>query len=204
MNPDGYQVRGGGAIAEKPHKEYLSGPEHKPPHVQGVATLHQQGAAPVPRLLNRDDELPFSEQRYLNIMRMFEVLHNGVAALVEQRAAEIPGIINEYAYNASATVLTSQFQSLAGVAYQPYSTLQPQTNDLEVIEAVVACVPSSQTGLVQLGNITIPVGQGTTVLAPVQFRLLVTDLRSINVTSAGPVALILTGKSYPTRGRMPL
>lgn len=204
MNPDGYQVEGGGPIAEKPHKEYLNGKERMPPRVPPVAVLQATGAPPPARLLNRDDELPFSEQRYLEIMRRFELLHNGVMALTEQRAAEVPGIINEYAYNASATVLTSQFQSLAGVAYQPYSTLQPQTNDLEVIEAVVACVPSSQTGIVQLGNLTIPVGQGTTVMAPVQIRLLVTDLRALSVTSAGPVALILTGKSYPTRGRMPL
>jgi len=170
------------------------------PLVSPTARLHEhaEGVA-VPRMLNRDDEFPRGEH-IDRLIATFERLQNGQAALAERLWALIPSYILEWAYSPSATTLSSSDVGTGG----SYATLSAQTSELEYITSVLACVPSGQTGVVQLGTVNIPVGQGVTMLAPVNFPLFQADIRSLVVTSAGPVGLYLAGQVAPTRGKLPL
>jgi len=187
-----------------PHGTLFAHAERPDPVDAPVARLHEHGIVPQGRVLNRDQELPSGDQRYERLFEIFERLENGQAALTERLAAEVPSLVCEFGYLASGTVITSSYQSINGVAYQPMSTMQPQTSDLEVIESIIASVPSGATGLLQLGAVTIPLSAGTTPLPFLKIRLLPYELRALSSTSAGPMAVVLMGHVYPTRGRMPL
>jgi len=187
-----------------PHGTLFAHAERPDPVDAPVARLHEHGIVPQGRVLNRDQELSSGDQRYERLFEIFERLENGQAALTERLAAEVPALVFEFGYLASGTVITSQFQSLAGVAYQPMSSMQPRSTDLEVIESVTVAVPSGATGIIQLGNITIPVPSGTTNLLGLTLPLVVTDLRALSVTLAGPMSILLCGHVHPTRGRLPL
>ena len=168
------------------------------PEVSPTADLHEHDV-PAGRLLNRDAELP-AGAHWERMLATFERLQNGQAALAEQLWAAISSNILEWAYSPSATILSSSDVATGG----SYPTLSAQTSELEYITSIVACVPTSQTGIIQLGSVNIPIGVGVTVMAPVNFPLFMADIRSLTVTGAGPCGLYLMGRVAPTRGKLPL
>ena len=107
--------------------------------------------------------------------------------LADHLWSEIPLAISESVYAA------------AQAANVPLA-VNAQTSGLELVESIVACVPSGATGLIQLGSTFLPVGQGITVIAPVKLPLGTSDTRTLTVTAQGPTALWLTGRQQPTFG----
>ena len=175
------------------------------PMESNAARLKEHDVPPVPRALDRDPEVvPEHLDLFTRIMERFELLEHGMGALAEQLASAIPSYTLEYAYSPSATALVSSSTNVDGVAVGGFPTLGPQTDDLIYILSAIASVPSGATGLLQLGSVTIPVTNGTTVLAPLRIPLFPQDLRALTVTSAGPLALVLMGQVGPTRGKLPL
>lgn len=104
--------------------------------------------------------------------------------LADQLWAGVPTFYNEYQYLASATQVTTT----------------PPTNELVAVGAVVASIPSGTTGLVQIHDLVIPVGQGLTTLAlggSNGLPLRRSDTRSLTLasgSSAGPMLLWLSGR----------
>ena len=142
--------------------------------------------------LGRDEHL----ERLFAIVEQIEA---GMATLAERLQSAIPSWILEYGYLPSAKVLSSS-PAYGGAV----STLSARTTDLEYVTTIVASVPSGATGLVQLGDVVIPVSPGTTTMPDVRIPLFPADLRMLSVTTAGPIALVLCGQVAPVRGKLPL
>ena len=166
--------------------------------------LKDHDVPPVPRALDRQPPSPEHADLFEKIMERFELLEHGMGALAEELASAIPSYTCEYAYSASATALVSTSTNVNGARVGSWPTLGPQTDDLIYALSVLASVPSGATGLLQLGNITVPLPSGPSMLAPLRIPLFPTDLRSLVVTTAGPVALVIMGQVAPTRGKLPL
>jgi hypothetical protein len=182
----------------------FASPGIKPaPLETNAALLKEHDVPPVPRALDRQPE-PQHLDLFERIMERFELLEHGMGALAEQLASAIPSYTCEYAYSPSATALVSSSTNVDGVAVGGFPTLGPQTDDLIYVLSALVSVPSGATGLLQLGNVTIPVTNGTTMLAPLRVPLFPQDLRALTVTTAGPLAVVLMGQVAPTRGKLPL
>lgn len=157
------------------------------------------------------DDFP-SGDRWEQMFEMFEQLQNGMGALAEQLWSRIPTWILEWGYLPSATVVSSSDAynnaTVAGTGATTgggISTLAAQTSDLEYITTVVTLVPASETGLLTLGKVTMPVPTGLTTMPFVRFPLEPLDLRQLSISgSPGGLGLWLFGEVAPTRGRLPL
>lgn len=119
-----------------------------------------------------------------DVLERLALLEHGRQALVDSLWARIPSYVVEAGYGAAVTSLV----------------VNPQTTKLERINAVVAALPSGATGLLQLGDVVIPLGQGITNLGGVGFLLSTTSTRSLTSTVSGPLALVLFGEILPTDG----
>jgi hypothetical protein len=86
----------------------------------------------------------------------------------------------------------------------------PQTGDWELITSIITYVPATETGFIQLGNQDlIPVGGGTTILAPSKWMIGPGDARTLTIGTpggaVGPAGLLymhLAGERMPTHGVM--
>jgi hypothetical protein len=189
------------------------------PFESPTAKLHGHGAAPVGRALNRDDELPHGTRRFDRIIEIFEAMQNGVVALTERMAAEVPSFELEWAYTASGTFMSSlDVSPTNGAAIQgSYPTLRPTTSETVLISSVSAFIPAGTSAVLTLGTLVVPVGSPSasnwTGAAPAltlteqKIILFSSDVRQLALasgSSAGPMALVLSGQVHPTRGRMPL
>lgn len=119
-----------------------------------------------------------------DVLERLVLLEHGRQALVDSLWARIPSYVVEAGYQAAVTSLT----------------VNPQTTKLERINAVIASLPSGATGLLQLGDVIVPLGQGITNMGGVGFLLNTTSTRSLTSTVSGPLALVLFGEVLPTDG----
>jgi hypothetical protein len=115
--------------------------------------------------------------------------------LADQLWASIPMHVNESAWVPSAVQLA----------------VEPQTGDLEIIEAIGCFIPSGSSGWLQLGNNQlIPVGSGTTFMSPGKWLVAAGDARTLYVGTpgsqatapVGPLWLSLQGRRLPTTSEM--
>lgn len=121
-----------------------------------------------------------------DVLNRLLLLEHGRQAVVDQLWATITSYIVETAYSPNAAAISPDVAS----------------SNLWMVTAVVATLPANATGLLQLGDITIPLGQGVTILAPVGILLTQTSTRALSSTVAGPISLTLTGQIHPTRGTL--
>jgi hypothetical protein len=127
-----------------------------------------------------------------------EILRQIVAQLAGLPSALRQHVADELWARIPVTVDESAFQNLAAAGVL---TVTPQFQTYEMIESVVAIVPTGATGTVQLGATLLPVGAGVTVITPVRKMLGSSDVRSLTIAGGGgPSALWLTGTQAPTFG----
>lgn len=120
----------------------------------------------------------------------FQGLEAGRKQLIDQLWATIPEYVREQNYNPDLA---------AGVPME----VHPAFTDLVLITSIVYNIPQGATGIIQLGELAIPVSPGTGIFAPVEVMLQQTDTRAITIaTASGPVTLILLGRRLPTTGVM--
>lgn len=124
-------------------------------------------------------------------MRELERLFEHISVFVMSRAmeaqkgmAELATLEQETGYLASGTALS----------------LNPNTSNTFLVEAVVASVPAGAGGVVTLGPAIIPVLAGVTVLSPMKLRLELVDARTLTSSSAGPLSLVLMGRQLSKMG----
>lgn len=78
--------------------------------------------------------------------------------------------------------------------------LVPQTQGLEVINSVTACVPAGATAVLVLGSQRLFLPAGITNLTGLQKTMFTSDRRALTCTVTGPAALWLSGEQRPTYG----
>lgn len=124
---------------------------------------------------------------------------------VMDRLAGLPDALRQ-------TLTDSLWQSIAGdnweSTYAAVTTanvplqIAPKTTLPMRVECIVASVPSGATGIIQLGDVTIPVGAGIFNANGLRLQISQTDIRQITTTGTGPVSLLITGVQLPTYGAM--
>lgn len=119
-----------------------------------------------------------------HVYETLDKLETGRQALVDALWARIPVEITEHRYLATA----------ASVATDPVTT------QLIKVTAVVVTLPAAATGLLQLGDVTIPVGEGVTNLIGLRVFLHQSDIRLAQSTKAGPISLTIAAEIAPTIG----
>lgn len=116
---------------------------------------------------------------------------------------ELPALLRQtLADHQWSTIPITITESVYVAAADADSTLYaaPQTAGLELVESVVVTLPAGGTGIVQLGSVVIPVGQGCTVIAPLRLLLGASDVRAVKCDTAGPLSLLVCGQQLPTFG----
>lgn len=144
------------------------------------------------------------DERLDNALRRLEMLENGRSSLGSRRWAEITEAVNEYNYSALGTATVVQ-----GTTYYAIKSNDPATggrySGFATITAYVVTVPSSQTGLLQLGDFNLPVGQGVTNSPPgMNLQLATDDIRQLLCTGSGPMSIAIFGHVSPMTGTLPI
>lgn len=125
----------------------------------------------------------------LDMPRLAQMLHEHMMrmeALVKKLQRDIPVYVEEYLYAQGATTLT----------------VQPQSQNLELITNVFAVVTAAGGATLTIGDRTIPLPQGNTLLPLGRYGLLLNngDTRTITQTAAGLLGLELIGIELPDKG----
>ncbi len=96
---------------------------------------------------------------------------------------QVPKYVDEKSYQASASTIT----------------LQPQSQNLERITAMIAYV-SSTGAVLQVGTRYFPLPIGVTYWNNLTWMLDSTDIRSLTQSAQGQLSLELMGEEIPTKG----
>ncbi len=121
------------------------------------------------------------------LLNRLVMLEQGRQSLIDHLWATIPSVVNERLYeNQGQAVLT----------------INATTSELWTVESIITSIPAGQTGLLQLGDSSMPVPAGTFTMAPVSVLLRQVDPRVLTSTGAGAMGLWLMGTLRPTRGTM--
>lgn len=133
-----------------------------------------------------------------------EQLQGGRQALGLKRWAEITEVVNEYNYSPAGTATV-----INGVTYYVVKANDPATGGryqgFATITAFLVSVPSGATGVLQLGDLTLPVGQGiTTSPAGINLQLATDDIRQLNCTASGPMSIAVFGYVTPMTATLPV
>ena len=130
----------------------------------------------------QDDGLSVHE-----IARNLVELHSGLSRLVDMQRRQFPLFVQEKGYDNSGS--------------NKLLTLQPQSNNRVKITAIIASSSASGATIV-LGPYTIPIGTGTTTIAPIALLIDANDARTLTATSAGTLSMILMGEDMMNYGEV--
>ena len=126
------------------------------------------------------------QTREEELIQLLTASENGRQALIDGLWARIPAYVIEHSYQPS------------GLSVNP----QPQSRNMFRCTGIIASVPSGSTGTLTLGNIIIPVVSGMNNLTGLSILLNASDVRSLQITPAGTLALILMGEQMPLYGKL--
>lgn len=117
-----------------------------------------------------------------------------------ERLSGLPGALrqtlNDRLWQSIAEDNYESIYAAVATANQPLQIVS-KTSLIFRVEAIVASVPASQTALIQLGDVYIPVGAGQFQAQGLSLQLAQNDIKAITPTGAGPTSLLLTGKQLP-------
>jgi hypothetical protein len=123
---------------------------------------------------------------------------------VMDRLSGLPGALrqqlNDHLWQAIAADNWESAYAVSQTANVALS-VQPKTAVIFRVECVVASIPSLATGIVQLGDVTIPFS-GLLIIPGLRLQLNSSDLRAVTATTTGPVSLLITGEQLPPWGQM--
>lgn len=117
-------------------------------------------------------------------------LEAGRQAYIDKLWASIPSYVQEDAYSGLAGALVIN--------------AQPKTGQLYLATLVVVSVPTGSTGTLVLGDCTLPVPAGVTVIPGAAGAFLVSSTapRQLTITPTGVCSLHIIGQLLPTMGTM--
>lgn len=121
-----------------------------------------------------------------------------------ERLSGLPGALRQ-------TLDDSLWQSIAEDNYESnYSAAlatgvplycNPKTSNIFRVEAFVCVIPAGATGVLQLGDATIPISAGGKSQNGLRLQLAQSDIRAVTIAgNSGPTSLLLTGQQLPTYG----
>ena len=124
------------------------------------------------------------DQTIRDLYERLDKIETGRQSLINALWAQIPTDITEHAYLAAALSLQ----------------VAPLSTGLIKVTTLVATLPATSTGLLQLGDVTIPLPSGLTHLQGLRILLHSGSSRLLTSTIAGPMSLTLCGQVQPTYG----
>lgn len=116
----------------------------------------------------------------------WHIAHHGEEILLRKMVLRLSVLLDE----------TLAAQDVLEDVYNPSAQLvqvAPAFRGVFVCTNVLAALPAGATGLLTIGEVNIPVSQGTTSIET-RIPLKYGDTRALQSTVLGPMALVLTGK----------